>query len=709
MIAAAETEMITAGETVIIAAVKNDKNTQQEIFMKKILFPQVKGMIHGGDYNPDQWLDRPDILAEDIRLMKEAGVNSATLGVFAWSAYEPVEGEFHFDWLVQIMDELYKNGIYTILATPTGARPAWLDKAYPEAMRVSKAGVRNMHGLRHNHCITSPKFQEKAGILIRRLAQRVKDHPGLILWHINNELGGECYCPLCQEKFRGYLKEKFNNDIQKLNAEWWTAFWSHTFNDFDQIDAPMAQGEGSIMGLNLSWKEFTTWNMAQYITFEREILKEITPDVPVTTNFMHLYPGLDYHRLAKELDVVCWDSYPVYHNDYEPMSAVAGLNSFDHAIIRNLKRDQPFMLMESTPSLVNWHPFNKLRRPGVHRLSSVQAIACGSDTVQYFQWRKGRGSFDQYHGAVIDHLGRSDTRVFRDVADVGTVLKKLEPVTGSRIEAKAAVLFDWSNRWAIDNLPGLSKDKKKYEMTCCAQYESLLRLGVETDVVAVDEDLSRYALVVAPMLYLLKPGMADRLKAYVEAGGKLVMTYLSGYVNENTLNFLGGFPGDGLKSLFGLFSEEIDTLYPSDRNHAVFGDGSVYEIVDYCEIIRVEDEAAEVVATYQDDFYRNTPVVTRKKNGAGEAWYVAARMDQKGMERIYAQCLEEAGVACSPQPEGVEYHVRTNGEERFGFWLNHTDEKKTVTVKAGKELIGATDVDGEICLEPYGVAVVQFS
>lgn len=674
--------------------------------MKKILFPKVNGMIHGGDYNPDQWLDRPDILKEDIRLMKKAGMTSATLGVFAWSAYEPSEDEFHVQWLLDIMDELYKNGIYTVLATPTGARPAWLDAKYPEAMRVAKNGVRNLHGLRHNHCITSPAFRNRAEILIRKLAESVKDHPGLILWHISNELGGECYCPLCQDRFRDYLRQKFDNDISKLNHEWWTAFWSHTFNSFDQIEAPMAQGEGSIMGLNLAWKEFTTANMADYIIFEREILKEITPDVPVTTNFMHLYPGLDYHRLAKEIDVISWDSYPVYHNDYEPMARIAGLNAFDHAIMRGLKRDQPFMLMESTPSLVNWHPFNKLRRPGVHKLSSLQAVACGSDTVQYFQWRKGRGSFEQYHGAVIDHLGTEDTRVFRDVAEIGEVLKKLAPVTGSCIEAKAAVLFDWSNRWAIADLPGLAKQTKKYEEVCCAQYESLKRLGVETDVVFADDDLSRYSLVVAPMLYLLKPGMAEHLKAYIAQGGKLVMTYLSGYVNENTLNYLGGFPGDGLKDVFGLYSEEIDTLYPTDRNHAVFADGSVCEIRDYCEVLRVKD--AEIVASYQDDFYRGTAVVTKKQYGEGEAWYVGARLDDAGMEKIYAKCLDESGVQRYPMPEGVEYHRRSSEDGNFGFYLNHTEQvQKFEAAAAGEDLLCGGVCEKMICLEPYGVAVIR--
>lgn len=266
--------------------------------MSEALFPQLGGLLHGGDYNPEQWLDRPDILREDIRMMKKAGVNVVTLGVFSWSACEPREDEFRFDWLRGIMDDLYAAGIRTILATPTGARPAWLDEKYPECMRVGRDGVRNHHGVRHNHCPSSPAFRKRAGILIRRMAQEFGQHSGLILWHISNELGGECCCPLCQERFRDYLKQRYQT-IDRLNHAWWTAFWSHTYSDFSQVELPYRNGEGSIMGLNLAWKEFTSHNMADYIHFEREILRECAPTIPATTNFMRLYQGLDYHLLTR--------------------------------------------------------------------------------------------------------------------------------------------------------------------------------------------------------------------------------------------------------------------------------------------------------------------------------------------------------------------------------------------------------------------------
>lgn len=470
---------------------------------KKILFPQVGGFIHGGDYNPEQWLDRPDILEEDVRLMKKAGVNSATLGVFSWSVLEPVEGEFHFEWLEAIIDRLYKNGIYTVLSTPSGARPAWLDEAYPEAMRVDKTGMRAHHGSRQNHCMSSPIYREKVALIDRKLAEHFGFHPGVIMYHISNEFSGECYCPHCIKKFRTYLADKYDHDIEKLNAAWWTTFWSHRYNSFEQIEPPFVNGENSVMGLNLEWKRFTTWNTNNFMKAEIEVLRSVNPNIPTTANLMRLFGGLDYRKMAPDMDVVSWDNYPTFHNDWETLADTMSETAFQHAVMRSLKRGKPFMMMESAPGLVSWQSVNKLKRPGVHRLACLQAVACGSDSVQYFQWRKGRGSYEQFHGAVVDHIGTGDTRVFREVAEVGELLTKIAPAAGTLVKSRAALLFDWDNRWAIDDAKAFSQASKKYEETCIDIWKAFFRLGVDMDVVGSDEDLSDYDVVAAPMLYML--------------------------------------------------------------------------------------------------------------------------------------------------------------------------------------------------------------
>ncbi|MFR1579445.1 MAG: beta-galactosidase [Lachnospiraceae bacterium] len=672
-----------------------------------VLFPKIPALLHGGDYNPDQWLDRPDILEEDIKMMKKAGVNTATVGVFSWSALEPQEGNFQFGWLHDIMDKLYENGIYTVLATPTGARPAWMDEKYPSVLRVEKDGRRNHHSGRHNHCMSSLEYRALVEKMDTKLAQEFGNHPGLILWHISNEFGGECYCENCKKRFQEYLREKYHNNIEELNKQWWTAFWSRRFDSFEQIEPPYDNGEHSILGLNLDWKRFNSWNMKDYLAFERRILKKYTPQVPATANFMKLFEQLDYVDLAKEIDIISWDGYPSWNNDYETPADTAAELSFDHTVMRSLKKDKPFMLMESTPSLVNWHSFNKLKRPGILRASSIQTIGCGSDTVQYFQWRKGRGAAEQFHGAVVDHLGRDDTRVFKEVSEVGEILKKLAPVTGSKVTSKAAVLFDWSNRWAIKDMQGMAHDTKKYEKEVRKFYNIHLKKGINADIVFPLEDLSSYSLVVLPMYYAVSKEAGEWLKEYVKNGGTVVATYLTAYVNENTLAYLGGFPGAGLGEVFGLYAEELDTLYPTDSNSVLMKDGNKALVKDYCELIKLT--GAEVLGTYESDFYAGMPAVTVHSYGKGKAYYIGTRMEETDLIKFFTPIWSECGIKEKELPEGVEYLTRTAEDgSTFDFYVNYNATPATVQLaKNGTNLLNGEAVSGKVEILPFNAVVVK--
>ena len=413
-------------------------------------------MLHGGDYNPEQWLDRPDILDEDIRLMKQAHINCVTLGVFSWSVLERQEGEFCFDWLEEMIDRLYREGICTILATPTGGMPHWLTEKYPEVRQVQAEGRQNLPGKRHNFCYTSPKMRELTGRIDRRLAQMSLRHEGIVMWHISNEMGGNfsdsaCHCGQCQRAFREWLKEKYKT-IEELNRAWWTVFWSHVYTDWEQIHSPVPHGENLVHGLNLDWRRFVTCQMTEFLKWEITSVREYS-SLPVTTNFMYFFKPLDYDKMQRELDVVSWDSYPFWHKvkDETDMAVKAAAC---HSMMRSMKK-KPFMLMESTPSVVNWRVNNPVKRPGMHMLSSMQAVAHGSTTVQYFQWRKGRGSFEKFHGAVLDHKNGGNTRTFRDVADVGGRLAKMEGrILKTCNRPEIALIFDWENWWAVEDAAG---------------------------------------------------------------------------------------------------------------------------------------------------------------------------------------------------------------------------------------------------------------
>ena len=412
------------------------------------IIPGINCFLHGGDYNPDQWLNRPDILDKDIELMHKAHVNCVSIGIFSWALLEPEEGVYDFKWLDEVIDRLHKGGIRIILATPSGARPAWMAQHHEEVLRVNDQHQRMHFGRRHNHCLTSPYFREKVRQIDAALAERYAAHPAVILWHLSNEFSGECHCPLCQQAFRGWLQEKYGT-LENLNEKWWTSFWSHRYTDWTQIEAPSPMTDMSNPSMLVDWKRFITHQCKTFLAMERDAVQSAAKKLPCTTNLMERYRAYDYFSLAENMDVVSWDSYPEWHSEKEDFARAAEF-AMNHDLMRSLKK-QPFLLMESTPSLVNWKPHNKLKRPGMHLLSSLQAVAHGSQSVQYFQWRKGRGGVEMFHGAVVGHDGRDDTRVFRDVTSVGEALEKLTPALYTQqSQPEVCILFDWENRWAID-------------------------------------------------------------------------------------------------------------------------------------------------------------------------------------------------------------------------------------------------------------------
>jgi beta-galactosidase len=644
------------------------------------IIPRFPHILHGGDYNPDQWIPWKDkIWKEDMRLAKLAGINSLSVGIFAWAALEPEEGSFRFEWLDEVMDMLAENGMAAVLATPSGARPAWMSRKYPEVLRVNPQRQRNLHGQRHNHCMSSPVYREKTKQINTLLAERYRKHPALGVWHISNEYGGECHCPLCQEKFRAFLKAKYGT-LENLNTAWWTAFWSHTYSDWAEIESPSPFGEHTLHGLNLDWKRFTTEQFVDFYLHETAPLKALTPDIPCTTNLMGTYPGIDYFRLAEVLDVASWDSYPQWTGTGKDMITGSRF-SFCHDLTRGLK-NKPFMLMESSPSATNWRPVAKLHRPGVHMLQSLQAVAHGADTVQYFQFRKGRGGPEKYHGAVVDHEGSENTRVFRDVAAVGERLKGLDGLIGAETPARAALIYDWNVRWALEDAKGFLQDKTAYEATVLDHYRAFWKRGIPLDVIDSTRPLDAYDVVAAPMLYMLREGAAARIDAFVQGGGIFIATYLSGYVDDRDLCFTGGFPGP-LKDTLGIWCEEIDALYPEDGNTLEWK-GTQYRAFELCELIHAR--GAEVLGVYGKDFYAGEPALTVNKRGLGRAYFIAPRTGADFLDDFYGKIAAEARlkpVLEAPLPEGVSAQVRRKGETEFVFVMNFSGEPKTVD--AGRE------------------------
>jgi len=671
----------------------------------------IQKMLHGADYNPDQWLDNPDILKNDVLLMKKAGINCVSLAIFAWSTIEAQEGVYKLEWLQERIQTLYENGIYTVLATPSGARPVWMAKKYPEVLRVAADRKRNLMGGRHNHCYTSPVYREKVWAINKRIAESFANHPGVILWHLSNEYNGECYCDLCMDKFRIWLKNKYKT-LDVLNKAWWTSFWSHTYTNWEQIEAPAPNGENEVHGLVLDWKRFVTHQTVDFCAWEKESVKEGGSTLPVTTNFMAFYQGLDYSAFKDVMDIISWDNYPAWHcnipkdvnnNDVE-LAAIIGCA---HDMMRCMHKDKaPFLLMESTPSVVNWRPVAKLLRPGMLMLSGMQAIAHGSNSVQYFQWRKSRGSCEQFHGAIVDHSGNDNDRVFRDVAKVGDRLKRLDELCESRVRPQVAFINDQENRWAIAEALGPRNSGMHYQETLYNHYTPFWKSGIMTDVINMDCNLDGYKIVVAPMLYLHKNGYAEKLRVYVEQGGILIGTYHSGIVDENNLCFLGAVPYN-LTDVFGLRREEIDGLQDGETN-SMNWKGKTYTLFELCE--RVIPSTAEVLSVYNEDFYAGEATVTKNSFGEGIAYYIAARIEVDFLIDFYDEIISRAKVKPSVDavlPYGVTAGQRHGNDKDFIFIQNYNNTKANVTLHENlTDFESGETVSDILTLEGYEVRIL---
>lgn len=671
-----------------------------------IATPKFPKMLHGGDYNPEQWKDYPDILEKDLELMKKANINCVTLGVFSWANLEPEEDHFELDWLEDMINKLYQNGIYTVLATPSGARPHWLAEKYPEVLRVAADGTRNQFGGRHNHCYTSRIYRKRVREIDTRLAERFADHPGVILWHISNEFGGECHCELCQEAFRSWLKEKYHT-LDQLNHAWWTNFWSHTYTDWSQIHSPSPKGEDSIHGLNLDWRRFVTHQTVDFMKKEISAIRAVNPEVPVTTNMMNIFTHeLNYYAFKDELDVIAWDSYPDWHAPNSNLS-IAMMNGICHDMMRSIK-GQPFLLMECTPNQTNWQKISKIKKPGMHHLSVMQAVAHGADSGQYFQIRQSRGSCEKFHSAVISHTGTENTRTFHEVSATGESLGLLSKLCyGSIGNAEIAIIHDVESLWALEDCRGPRNQGLDYFGELFRQYNYFWKKGYSVDVVDSTYDFSGYKLVIAPMLYMYHNGIQDKLRKFVEDGGILVTTAFSGVVNETDLCFLGEDTEEKLSDVLGMWVRETDALYDEEHNSTKFF-GKDFTLSKLCEII--QPTTAKVLAKYDSDFYAGSPVVTVNQYGEGSAYHIASCADYDFYDDFYEYLLRSVKLSEALPinlPENIIPTVRETPKGKLIFLQNYSTEVATFSIGSDYEdILNQKELSGRVKIGPYSCRVL---
>lgn len=637
-----------------------------------MLIIKIDKILFGGDYNPEQW--SKEIMSEDIRLFNLANVDIVTLNVFNWAMLQPDEITYDFSTLDYEIEFLSQNNKKICLATSTGAHPAWLARKYNDILRVDFNGNKRKFGGRHNSCPSSPAYKKYSVLLASKIAERYKNYDNIVAWHISNEYGGVCYCENCEKNFRIWLKQKYKT-LQNLNKAWNTNFWSHTFYDWDEIVAPNLLTEfidynrTMFQSISLDYARFNSDNILSCYIDEYNTIKKITPNIPITTNLMGFYKDLDYQKWSKYMDFISWDSYPEIDDPIEK-------NAMAHDFMRSLKH-KPFWLMEQTPSVTNWHPYNSLKRPKVMRLLSYQAIAHGADTVMYFQMRRSIGECEKFHGALIDHLGTENTRVFKECAELGNELNILgNKLLNSQIKSDVAIVYDWDNFRAIEYSAGPSC-KLKYIDEIFNYYKGLNDNNIAVDIISTDDSLDKYKIIIAPVLYMIKHNYDIKLKEFVTNGGIFITTFFSGIVDENDLVTTGGYPGK-LRDLLGIWVEEIDALKENDENEFIF-DNRKYPSKLLCDIMHTEN--AQPIAFYQKDFYRQTPVIAKNCYGKGEVFYIGTRSNSEFYYRFLRDiCNKKQIKPPIDVPKQIEVTKRIKNDEEFIFILNHSGQAHIINL-----------------------------
>ena len=704
---------------------------------------------YGGDYNPEQWDEAT--FAEDLELMAEAGVNLVSLGIFSWARLEPREGSYELDWLVEIVDRLHDAGIAVDLATATASPPAWMATDHPESLPMNADGVRLGLGSRQQYCPSSAVYRERSAALAAALAERLGDHPGVVMWHIGNEYGchtAECFCPACARAFRAWLADRYG-DVERLNTAWGTDFWSQRYTSLEQVDPPAAMPTFRNPAQLLDWRRFSDHQLRSLMEAEARILREHS-SLPVTTNFMGDFPATDYWRWAESLDIISDDSYP------DPADAAAAHEvAWAGDLMRGLADGRPWILMEQAPGAVQWRRRNSPKRPGQFLLWSLARVAHGADGVLQFQWRQSRQGAETFHSGMVPHAGRAG-RTWDEVVATGRALKRLGSVLGEPVRAEAAVVLDWDSQWALSSTIGPVEPGERFE-AARAWHRSLWEAGIATDIVPVRADLAGYRLIVVPEVFIDYPELARNLEGAAAAGAQVIVAGPTGVVDTDAGAVLGGYLGSlrpllgvrvtdhaalsgpvGQDDPRGMLVNRVSRAVGTPAAEIWTGLEAVGEPLrrvlnqmgtpapdlragGWAEEVRIDEvpggveagqgqEPVEVVAVFDGrgggaDLAGRPAITRRPVRGPGAAWYVAADLDAVGRAALLRLVCAHARIrpVVADLPDGVEAQRR--GE--ILFLLNHGDRAAEVAGIVGTDLISGEVCTGHVVLAPRSALVVR--
>lgn len=672
---------------------------------------------YGADYYPEQET-REEVLRDAARL-REQGFNVVRIGEFTWSLLEPREREFHMEWLADVIDILGREGISSIVCTPSACPPVWLCERHPEMAYVDNRGVRRPFGGRRHYCYNSDIYRTYCRRIVEELVRALEGNPHILGWHIDNELAqeatGRCHCPACARKFQDWLQQKYGT-VEEFNRRAGTVFWSQTYQRFDQIPMPSrtieVSGENPLdpffdnPTLRLDFERFCSDSMISFAEEQRQILRAHS-SLPVTTNTTGTRTcGVDYYKAFGKLDVVSVDEYPdLRHTDLKNMAASL-------AFTRGIKGGQDFWVVETSSGggQGSWaregvpQPY-----PGTLRQLAVHAMVSGASLFTYFQYKTFRYGAEQLEASVmdIDGVERRRNREFRQAAKDIRALTPLLEETVQRHEA--AVCFDYDCHWAIRIKP-FSKEFS-YQETVQDWHRALNGAGIPADIIPMDDTIFRYKLLILPAAVILLAAFKEQLKAFVRAGGVVAATYLTAYKNPDNNADRVSTPA-GLTDLFGLRVGEVDVVHDDTRAEMLFCCGNKtarFRNAVWTESLEL-DGAAPLV-TYADTFRAGEAAAALHPYGEGLACYLGTELSEDAKAALLPVLAERAGVkplpvrcgGCSDvavrwREDGTPVYFLFNGEER---------EASMEVLEPLRTLDGALVESGVLRLPPKGMLICQ--
>ena len=673
-------------------AVPTATPNRQPFAWPKLLTENGRGIAFGGDYNPDQWSE--ETWDDDVCLMKKAGVNTVALAIFSWDRIQPQENRWDFGWLDRIIDKLGKAGIATDLASATATAPLWLYEKHPEVLPCDKFGHPVNAGSRQSWSPTSPVFKEYALTLCRKLAERYGANPYVTAWHMGNEYGWNNrndYSDNALNAFRLWCERKYGT-IGALNQAWGTTFWGQEMNSFDEVLIPRFMGADSMVnpGQKLDFERFGNDMLLDFYKAERDAIAEICPDKPFTTNFMVSTDQccMDYADWANEVNFVSNDHY--FHEGGEMHLDELACSD---ALMDSFALGKPWYVMEHSTSAVQWKPLNMRKRKGETVRDSLAHVAMGADAINFFQWRASAFGAESFHSAMVPHAGE-DTKLFRQVCELGETLRTLADagVQGSELErSDTAILFSAESEWATrsETLPSM---KLNHWHDVLDWYRAFLNAGSRADIVPLKYDWSDYKTVVLPTVLMLSAVDTRRLADFAAAGGRVVVGYATGLIDENFHTWLGGYPGAGnglLRDMLGIRGEEFNILgsgVEGEPEAIRLGAGGEVALEDAAALngattrlwqndVTVTGDRTQVLAMYAgeeaDEWELDgMAAVTRNPYGAGEAYFVGCDLDVADLTKLIRTYL--AAPAQSQQSQAntdVLHTVRKSADAAFDFYL----------------------------------------